>query len=107
VRTREFAGIVVRYLGSRDVLRDFVRCHVTRGEADSRKGDYDRAIADFDRTIQRDPKHAYAERGEAYEAKNDPKHAIADFDQGLKFDPSLADAQRGRERMQAQLTKEK
>jgi tetratricopeptide (TPR) repeat protein len=48
------------------------------------KGDYDRAITDFDQAIGLEPKAAslYNFRGEAYDAKNDPDHAIADFAQG-------------------------
>jgi tetratricopeptide (TPR) repeat protein len=71
------------------------------------KGDYDRAISDYDQDIQLFPKHAsaYAIRGEAHEAKNDFDHAIADFNEALKLDPSLAKAREGRERVQALLVK--
>jgi tetratricopeptide (TPR) repeat protein len=79
-----------------------------RGKASGEKGDYDRAIVDFDQAIRLDPKYAkaYATRGEVYEAKNDPDHVIADFEQALKLNPSLPDAQRGpRERVRVLLAK--
>src|SRR5262245_55977091 len=53
------------------------------------KGDYDRAIADYDQVIRLDPKHAlaYSYRGSAYRHKGEYDRAIADFDQAIKLDP--------------------
>ena len=76
------------------------------GNAYSSKGDYDRAISDYDQAIGLDAKYCVATTAAApYEAKNDSDHAIVDFDQALKLDPSLVAAQRGRERVQVLLAK--
>ena len=62
------------------------------------KGDYDRAIADFDRAIQLKPDDAvaYANRGWAYDDKGDYDRAIADFDRAIQLKPDYADAYAGR-----------
>jgi tetratricopeptide (TPR) repeat protein len=62
------------------------------------KGDYDRAIADYDQVIRLDPKHAfaYSYRGSAYRHKGEYDRAIADFDQAIKLDPKLVYAYNNR-----------
>ena len=57
-----------------------------------RKGDYDRAIADYDRAIQLKPDYAeaYVNRGWAYNAKGDYDRAIADFDRAIQLKPDYA-----------------
>jgi lipoprotein NlpI len=59
-----------------------------------RKGDYDRAIKDYDQAIQLDPKFAgaYSNRGSAYANKGDYDRAIKDYDQSIQLDPKLAGA---------------
>ena len=54
----------------------------------------DRAIADFDETIKRNPNYAitYTNRGYAYEKKGDKDQAIADFRKALEINPSTQDA---------------
>lgn len=56
-----------------------------RGKAYLRKGDYDRAIADFNTFIQLYPNQtdAYHNRGGAYGLKGDYDRAIADFDRAI------------------------
>ena len=56
------------------------------------KGDYDRAIKDYDRAIQLDPKNvfAYRNRGIAYENKGDHDRAIQDYDRAIQLDPKDA-----------------
>jgi tetratricopeptide (TPR) repeat protein len=65
-----------------------------RGEAYEMKGDYARAIADFDQALQLDPGYvdAYIRRGNSYYSANDYFHAIADFDRALKLKPDSANA---------------
>ena len=62
---------------------------VGRGLGYSRKGDYDRAIADYNQAINLDPRYAlaYNNRGHAYLAKGDKDRAIADFNQAIKINP--------------------
>ena len=56
------------------------------------KGDYERAIADFDQSIRLKPDWAvaYDNRGLAYALKGDYDRAIADFTQAIKLEPDLA-----------------
>jgi tetratricopeptide (TPR) repeat protein len=53
--------------------RGAARVYCRRGTASHRKGDYDRAIADFDRAIRLDRKVSltYIERGAVWHAKRD------------------------------------
>ncbi|MFQ6058738.1 MAG: tetratricopeptide repeat protein [Anaerolineae bacterium] len=66
--------------------------HYKRGFAYLARGDYDRAIADYDQAIQLEPDLAiaYSNRGVAYIAKGDYDRAIANFDQAVKLDPEYA-----------------
>jgi tetratricopeptide (TPR) repeat protein len=54
------------------------------------KGDYDRAIREYDQAIQLDPKAtiAYNNRGKAYVEKGDYDRAIQDYDQAIQLDPT-------------------
>ena len=58
------------------------------------KGDYVRAIADFEAAIRVDPKmfDAYDERGNVYYAKRDYDRAIADYSVAIRLNPSNARA---------------
>jgi tetratricopeptide (TPR) repeat protein len=71
-----------------------VVAYSNRGKGYRDKGDYDRAIADFNQAIRVGPKYAlaYYYRGLAYNAKGDYDRAIADFNQALRLDPRLANA---------------
>jgi len=64
-----------------------------RGFAYYNKGQYDRAIANYDKAIKLDPKFAiaYNNRGIAYGQKGDDDRAFADFDTAIKLDPKSAD----------------
>ena len=55
-----------------------------RGVVWKRKGDFDRAVADFSQAIELDPKSAmaYANRGDAWDEKGDRERALADLRAG-------------------------
>lgn len=55
------------------------------GNAYSRKGDYDRAIANYTKAIVGRPGDAYRARGAAYASKGDFKRAIIDYSTTLLF----------------------
>jgi tetratricopeptide (TPR) repeat protein len=62
-----------------------------RGSAYSKKGESDRAIADYNQAIRLDPGYAYAfyNRGSAYADKGEYDRAIADYDQAIRLDPGF------------------
>jgi lipoprotein NlpI len=68
--------------------------YYNRGNANSAKGDFAAAIADYDEALKLDPKNAraLANRGTAHSDKGDADAAIADFDEAIKRDPRLASA---------------
>ena len=72
--------------------------YVDRGRTYILQEDNDRAIADFTKAIELDPKgaSAYNHRGVAYSGKLDFDNAIADFDKAIQFDPLLNNAHSNR-----------
>jgi Tfp pilus assembly protein PilF len=72
---------------------DLAQAHVWRGITYMRfKGDWDRAIADFNEALRlgsKDP-GAYAGRAAAYIRKGDVDRALPDLDEGLRLDPKHA-----------------
>jgi len=62
--------------------------------AQIKKGDFDNAIADLNRTIQQNPNSssAYFNRSLAYTGKDDFSQAIADLNRSIELNPNNADA---------------
>jgi tetratricopeptide (TPR) repeat protein len=65
---------------------------VDRVSAYMTKGDYDRAIQDYDRAVSLDPKNflAFNNRGFAYGGKGNFDRAIQDYDQAISRNPNAA-----------------
>jgi len=63
-----------------------------RGSAYMTKGDFDRAIQDYDQAIWLDPNNALAfnNRGFAYGSKGDFDRAIRDYDEAIRLSPNAA-----------------
>ncbi|MBM3253265.1 MAG: tetratricopeptide repeat protein [Candidatus Omnitrophica bacterium] len=63
-----------------------------RGTAYSKKGQYEKAIADFTKALEINPKYisVYNNRGDAFSKKEEYEKAIADFTEALKVDPEHA-----------------
>jgi tetratricopeptide (TPR) repeat protein len=63
---------------------------VNRGNGYSNKGQYDRAIQDYDRAINIYPNHASAffNRGNAYDRKGQGDRAFQDYDQAIRLNPN-------------------
>ena len=61
-----------------------------RGATWRAKGEFDKAIADYNEAIRLDPECtvAYALRGQAWGSKGDFAKAIADFDAAIRLDPT-------------------
>jgi len=68
--------------------------YYNRGTAHIAKGEYDQAIACFDKAIAiaEDFPEAYCNRGTAYYEKGELDLAIADFDRAIELDPDCAEA---------------
>jgi tetratricopeptide (TPR) repeat protein len=70
--------------------------YLDRGFQYDRKGEYDRAIADFDRAISLNPKDAtynavaYNNRGLAWDHKGEFDRAVSDYDRAIALDPKDA-----------------
>ncbi len=81
-----------RVFGTRISKKDLAIIYINRGAAYYYKGQYDRAIADFDQAIKLNPKDAevYFIRGNAYQNKGQFDRAIADYDQAIKLNPKDA-----------------
>jgi tetratricopeptide (TPR) repeat protein len=67
-----------------------VKAYYDRGIAYGNKKDYDRAITDFNKAIELDPKYAaaYVGRAAGYANKSDRDRAIADYRKSLELDPN-------------------
>jgi tetratricopeptide (TPR) repeat protein len=63
--------------------------YIHRGLAYDRKGEYDRATADYDEAIRLDPKSSwgYNNRGVTYASKGERDLAMADYSQAIALDP--------------------
>jgi uncharacterized protein YecT (DUF1311 family) len=65
-----------------------------RGNGYQTKGDYYRAIAEYDAAIQLNPNDpiVFSNRGIAYGSEGVIDHAIADFNEAIRLDPNFAEA---------------
>ena len=70
------------------------KVYYNQGIAWYNKGDYDRAISDFNKAIELNSKHpdAYNNRGIAWYDKGDHGLAISDFSKAIELNPRYADA---------------
>ena len=69
-----------------------------RGAAYERKGDIDKAIADFTKAVEVNPKsaRAYDFRGALYSKRNERDLAIADFEKAIAINPKYVNAYNNR-----------
>lgn len=80
-----------------DVIRQYPRLVIAyhyRGRAYYDKGQYDLAIADFNRALELKPDYAkgYNSRGKAYSKKKLSALAVADFNKAIEHDPGYGEA---------------
>lgn len=77
---------------------DLAKLYYNRGIEWAAKGDYDRAIADYDATLRLTPRNADAlfNRGNALGNKGEHDRAIADFDAAIGLNPKDPAAYNGR-----------
>lgn len=64
------------------------------GCAHARKGDYEKAIVNFNQAIRLNPKlvEAYHNRGFTYGRRGDYQQAIVDYDKAIELNPNFANA---------------
>jgi tetratricopeptide (TPR) repeat protein len=90
-------------LGERSDKRNLFSAYVRRGNAYRVERDYDRAIADYSKGIEIDPKNiavaytlgiasAYGMRAMAYFGKRDYDRAMADYTEAIRLNPKYAEA---------------
>ncbi len=74
------------------------RLFYNRGLAYRDKGDYDRAIENYDKALRINPEdaNAYYSRGGAYHGKGDYDQAIQDYDEAIRINPADANAYNNR-----------
>jgi tetratricopeptide (TPR) repeat protein len=75
--------------------------------AEMERGDLDRAIADYDRATELDPKQAlaYSNRGFVYMSKGKYDQALAEYNPAVELDPHFANAYRGRAELKRKMGK--
>jgi len=80
------------------LLSPVVDTYLERGNAESKKGDWNGAIADFTQVLAIDPQSsvAYNNRGAVRQSKGDLDGALKDYTQALAIDPQMAAAYDGR-----------
>jgi tetratricopeptide (TPR) repeat protein len=68
------------------------KAYNNRGNHYSRKGEYDRAIQDYNQSIKSNPNYpnAFNNRGAAYQKQGDYERAIKDFDEAIKLKPDYS-----------------
>lgn len=66
--------------------------YYNRGDARFKKGETDRAISDFTRAIEMNPKFAMAHfyRGRAYLSKRELDQSVSDLNKAIEIDPGFA-----------------
>lgn len=74
--------------------KDLAEIYYSRGNTWFDKGDLDKAIADFSKCVELDPKNgdAYYSRAFAWDYKGEPDKAIADFTKAVEINPKDAES---------------
>ena len=84
-------GCTALIQAGQDTTENLSVIYNNRGTAYDDKGDYDRAIQDFNEAVRLDPnaESAYYGRGYAYKKKGDYDRAIQDFNEAIHLNPNF------------------
>ena len=84
-----------KYYSPKNILAVF---YLTRGKASIEKGDYDGAIANYNKAIDINPRYAmaYYNRGRAYNIKGQYDQVISDCNKAIEINPRYAEAYNNR-----------
>jgi tetratricopeptide (TPR) repeat protein len=87
----KITGCTAFIQAGQDTTQNLSVIYNNRGTAYDDKGDYDRAIRDFNETIHLNPNAeiAYYGRGYAYKKKGDYDRAIQDFNEAIHLNPNF------------------
>lgn len=91
---RSIAGCTAIIANQEQTKANWALAYYNRGLSYRRKGDIDRAIADYSKAITLNPRDAdfYTNRGIAYSIKGNVDRAIADYGKAIALKPDYADA---------------
>ena len=84
--------MIADYTRAIELRRNDANSYRRRGSAYAARGDNDRAVADFNRSLEIEPKGTYTEvtydmRGRVYLAKGEHDRAISDFTKAIEINP--------------------
>ena len=90
----QISGCTALIKGSYETAQILATAHNNRGNAYSRKGDFDRAIEDYGLAIQFNPNYdkAFNNRGVAFQKKGELDRAIKDFNEAIQLNPNYGNA---------------
>ena len=94
----KITGCTALIQAGQDTTENLSVIYNNRGTAYDDKGDYDRAIQDFNEAIRLNPnfERAYYDRGNAYIDKDDYDRAIQEYDEAIRLNPKDANAYNNR-----------
>jgi lipoprotein NlpI len=95
---QQIAGCTASINSGRESRQNLAVSYYNRGNAYFKKGDLDRAIADYNEAIRLNPKDFdnFTNRGLVYMHKGDFDRAIADYNEAIRLDPKSSIAYRRR-----------
>ena len=91
--------VMLAPVGQKDsVWAESATFYYNRGVEELEKGQYDRAIADYNKALKLNPKSykAYLGKGVVYSSKGQYDRAIADFNKAIKLNPRYGEAYNNR-----------